>query len=182
MKLRNYQQSAINAVYEHLRNRDDNPRAVIPTGGGKTPVIAQLCRDAIMRWNGRVLVLAHVKELLEQTARTLRAIALDLPVGIYSAGLGRRDTSHSAIVAGIQSVFKRACELDAFDLIIVDEARCDSCRWEPALDSAWQGIGNFLDTQGSGVLCLLVQCSTTRSRPGLFSVRSFRRFRASQGL
>ena len=26
------------------------------------------------------------------------------------------------IVAGIQSVYKRACELDAFDLIIVDEA------------------------------------------------------------
>jgi hypothetical protein len=29
---------------------------------------------------------------------------------------------YSEIVAGIQSVYKRACELDAFDLIVIDEA------------------------------------------------------------
>ena len=69
-----------------------------------------------------MLVLAHVKELLEQSAQTLRTIAPGLQVGVYSAGLGRRDTKHSVIVAGIQSIYKRACELDAFDLIIVDEA------------------------------------------------------------
>lgn len=77
---------------------------------------------AIVAPDGRVLILAHVKELLEQTAGTLRRIAPDLSVGVYSAGLNRRDTDHRVIVAGIQSVHKRACELDAFDLIIVDEA------------------------------------------------------------
>ena len=122
MNLRPYQQSAIDAVYQHLRTRDDNPCVVIPTGGGKTPIMGTLCRDAANRWNGRVLVLAHVKELLEQSANTLRHIAPDLDVGVYSAGLRRRDTKHPVIVAGIQSVYKRACELDAFDLIIVDEA------------------------------------------------------------
>ena len=66
MKLRNYQQEALDAVYQHLRTRDDNPCVVLPTGSGKTPIVAQLCRDAVERWNGRVLVLAHVKELLEQ--------------------------------------------------------------------------------------------------------------------
>ena len=40
-------------------------------------------------------------------------------MGVYSAGLRRRDTNHRVIVAGIQSIYKRACELDAFDLIIV---------------------------------------------------------------
>ena len=64
--LRPYQAEAVAAVYAHLRSRDDNPVVVIPTGGGKTPVMAQLCRDAVMRWGGRVIVLAHVKELLEQ--------------------------------------------------------------------------------------------------------------------
>ena len=122
MKLRDYQQAAIDAVYDHLRNRDDNPCVVIPTGGGKTPVIATLCRDAVQRWHGRVLVLSHVKELLEQSAATLRAVAPDLDVGVYSAGLKQRDTDQPVIVAGIQSIYKRACELDAFDLIIVDEA------------------------------------------------------------
>jgi len=122
MQLRPYQREAIEAVYAHLRQRDDNPVVVIPTGGGKTPVMATLCDDAVTRWSGRVLVLAHVKELLEQTAGTLDRMAPQLHLGLYSAGLKRRDTEHPVIVAGIQSVYRRAAELDAFDLVIVDEA------------------------------------------------------------
>lgn len=122
LKLRDYQQQSVNAVYDFLRNRDGNPCVVIPTAGGKTPVMSTICTDAVNLWEGRVLVLAHVKELLEQTAGTLSRIAPDLDIGIYSAGLNRRDTEHSILVAGIQSVYKRACELGAFDLILIDEA------------------------------------------------------------
>ena len=89
---------------------------------GKTPVMAQVCLDTAQTWGGRALVLAHVKELLEQTARTLKAMAPELDLGVYSAGLGRRDTEHAVIVAGIQSVYRRAAELDRFDLILIDEA------------------------------------------------------------
>ncbi len=121
LTLRPYQQEAVDAVYQHLRSRDDNPVVVIPTGGGKTPVMATICRDAVQTWNGRVLILAHVKELLQQSVDKLKQVCPDLPVGVYSAGLKRRDTEHAVIVAGIQSVYKRACELDAFDLILVDE-------------------------------------------------------------
>ncbi len=121
-ELRPYQEAAKAAVYEHLRSRTDNPCVVIPTGGGKTPVMASICKDAVTQWDGRVLILAHVKELLEQSADKLRAICPEVKFGIYSAGLKRRDTRESVIVAGIQSVYKRACELDAFDLIVVDEA------------------------------------------------------------
>ena len=46
----------------------------------------------------------------------------EAPAGIYSAGLKRRDTEAPVIIAGIQSVYKRACELDAFDIVMVDEA------------------------------------------------------------
>ncbi|MCC7409980.1 MAG: DEAD/DEAH box helicase family protein [Phycisphaeraceae bacterium] len=122
LTLRPYQHQAVEVVYAHLRQRDDNPVVVIPTGGGKTPVMATLCVDAVSRWNGRVLILAHVKELLEQTAETLDRMAPQLHVGLYSAGLKRRDTVHPVIVAGIQSIYRRAPELDAFDLVIVDEA------------------------------------------------------------
>jgi len=120
--LRPYQQAAVEAVYEHLRTRDDNPAVVLPTAAGKSWVIAQLVKDAVLRWNGRVLVLAHVKELLEQNADKIRRLCPEVPIGIYSAGLNRRETDKPVIVAGIQSVYKRACELDAFDLVIVDEA------------------------------------------------------------
>ncbi|MFN7429950.1 MAG: DEAD/DEAH box helicase family protein, partial [bacterium] len=122
MNLRPYQSEAIAAVYEHLRTRDDNPCVVIPTGGGKTPVIAAICRDAVGRWGGRVVLLAHVKELLEQAADKLRVIAPDVPMGIYSAGLKRKDLGYAVTVAGIQSIWKKACDLGPVDLIIVDEA------------------------------------------------------------
>jgi DNA repair protein RadD len=122
MILRDYQHAAVEAVYDHLRKRDDNPCVVIPTAGGKTPVIATICRDAVGRWGGRVLVLAHVKELLEQTADKLRAVCPEVPFGVYSAGLKRRDRTEPVIVAGIQSVWKKACDFDPFDLVIVDEA------------------------------------------------------------
>jgi DNA repair protein RadD len=122
LTLRPYQQAAVDAVYRYLREHDDNPCVVIPTAGGKTPVLATICRDAALRWQGRALVVTHVKELLEQAVDKLRRVCPELPVGVYSAGLRRRDTSAPVIVAGIQSVYKRACDLDAFDLVIVDEA------------------------------------------------------------
>jgi DNA repair protein RadD len=124
IQLRPYQREAVEAVYRHLRERDDNPCVVIPTAGGKTPILATICRDAVSLWNGRVLVLAHVKELLEQAVEKLQLAApeLMLNIGIYSAGLGCRDTEHAIIVAGIQSVYKRAKDLGRFDLVIVDEA------------------------------------------------------------
>jgi DNA repair protein RadD len=124
MILRPYQQEAVAAIYRHLRERDDNPCVVIPTGGGKTPVMATVCRDAVARWGGRVLILAHVRELLEQAVDKLQQVApeLALRVGVYSAGLKSRDTDQPVIIAGIQSVYRRACELDAFDIVIIDEA------------------------------------------------------------
>ena len=119
--LRPYQQAAVDAVYDYLRRHDDNPAVVLPTAAGKSWIIAQIAKDAVARWGGRVLVLAHVKELLQQNADKIRRLCSELNVGLYSAGLNRRDTEHSVIVAGIQSVYKRACELDAFDLVVVDE-------------------------------------------------------------
>jgi DNA repair protein RadD len=122
--LRPYQADAVSAVYDHLRQRDDHPCVVIPTAGGKTPVMATICRDAVTQWDGRVLILAHVKELLEQAVDKLHTMAPDLwnRIGVYSAGLKSRDTDHPIIVAGIQSVYRRAAELDRFDLILIDEA------------------------------------------------------------
>ena len=124
MELRPYQKEAVDAVYDHLRKRDDHPCVVIPTAGGKTPVMATICRDAVQQWNGRVLILAHVKELLAQAVDKLHAMAPDLwsRIGVYSAGAKSRDTEQAIIVAGIQSVYRRAAELDRFDLILIDEA------------------------------------------------------------
>lgn len=122
MQLRPYQLEAVDAVYRHLKEKTTNPCVVIPTAGGKSLVLGRIASDAASRWHGRVLILAHVKELLEQNAEKVRRLCPELPVGIYSAGLSSRDTTEPVIVAGIQSVYQRAEELGAFDLVIVDEA------------------------------------------------------------
>lgn len=122
MELRPYQQSAKRAVYAYLRDRTGNPCVVIPTGGGKTPLIASICADSVQVWNGRVLIVAHVKELLEQSADKLKAICPLLKFGIYSAGLNRRESDAPVVIAGVQSVAKKAEQLGRFDLMIVDEA------------------------------------------------------------
>ena len=123
---RPYQSEAVEAVYEHLRTKDNNPCVVLPTGTGKSLVLAQIAKDTVEKWNGRVLILAHVKELLEQNADKIRKLCPELKIGIYSAGLRSRDTTEQVIVAGIQSVYNKACELDAFDLVVVDEAHAIS--------------------------------------------------------
>lgn len=124
MSLRQYQKNSVEAVYRHLAERDDNPVVVIPTGGGKTHVIAQICRDVVSQWGGRIIILAHVKELLEQTIGKIKLVAPDLKdkIGIHSAGLGRRDLEHQIIVAGIHSAYQRAEDFGKFDIAIVDEA------------------------------------------------------------
>jgi len=119
--LRQYQRESVDSVYRHLRERDTNPCVVIPTAGGKSLCIAQVAKDAVTLWNGRVMILAHVKELVEQNAAKLASICPELKVGVYSAGLNRRDTEESVIVAGIQSVCNRMDLFRPFDLIMVDE-------------------------------------------------------------
>jgi DNA repair protein RadD len=122
LTLRPYQQEAEDAFWAHLRATITNPVIVIPTAGGKSLVMASITNTAVSKWRGRVLILAHVRELLEQNANEIREQYPHIPVGIYSASLGSRDTGYPVIVAGIQSVYKKACELGKFDVILVDEA------------------------------------------------------------
>jgi DNA repair protein RadD len=123
LTLRPYQLEALDALDAHLVSREDNPCVVLPTGSGKSLVMA----EAIRRWQEgypqfRVIVLAHRKELVNQNANEFLDLGTGQDIGIFSAGLGRKDTEHSITFAGIDSVFKRAGEFTPFDVIIVDEA------------------------------------------------------------
>lgn len=126
--LRWYQEQAVKAVWAYLQTKKGAPCVVLPTGSGKTHVIAELCRQ-VVAWGGRALVLAHVQELLTQSYGTIKAVfdaefgaESGKTVGLYSAGLGERSTAASVVVAGIQSVYQRAEELGEFQLIVIDEA------------------------------------------------------------
>lgn len=119
---RDYQERAIEAAYRALRKTSANPCIVIPTGGGKSFVVSRICRDAVSRWNGRVIILSHVKEILTQLRDHLLCVDPTLAIGVYSAGLGSKDVGYPVTIAGIQSIYKRAKEIPPPNLIIVDEA------------------------------------------------------------
>ena len=121
MELRWYQTEACRAAWDWLCSNPGNPVICLPTGAGKSLVIAELCREASERFGGRVIILAHRKELLQQNAAKIRDAAPSLDVGIYSAGLDRRDTDHAVVVAGIQSAFRRAPDFGARHLVLIDE-------------------------------------------------------------
>lgn len=117
--LRDYQLEAIDAIW---RNKDRHIVASLPTGAGKSHVIADLCRKALHEYPGaRILVVAHVKELLEQNAEKIRLYWSDAPIGIYCAGLNCREIC-DITVASIQSIYDIGTYLGKFDFIIVDEA------------------------------------------------------------
>ncbi len=118
---RYYQQQANDAVWQYLNDKSGNPVIVLPTGAGKSLVIAMLIQQAI-EFGGRVVVLAHRKELLQQNADEIRGMIPGVDVGVYSAGLKKREIHNAVVVAGIQSVFRKAEDLGRRHLILVDEA------------------------------------------------------------
>jgi len=120
---RPYQEEALAALDKHVIERDDNPCVVIPTGGGKSVLIAW----AIQQWKAayppfRVCILAHRKELVQQNSTELLGLWPTGDIGIYSAGLRRRDMDNAILYAGIDSVYDKWGEFPAFDCLIIDEA------------------------------------------------------------
>jgi DNA repair protein RadD len=143
-ELRPYQHEAINALYKYWDTSDSgNGLIVIPTAGGKSLIIAALIKDIVEKWNARVLILTHVKELIEQDHQELLGHWPEAPVGIFSAGLGRKDKDSKVIIAGIQSMAAHVHKLDPPpEIVIIDEAhlvpRNDSTRYLSALKTLRQ--------------------------------------------
>ena len=115
-KLRDYQQQAVNSVIRFFQKKREPAVVVLPTGAGKSLVIAELARIA----KGRVLVLAHVKELVEQNYE--KYLSLGLEAGIYSASLGKKDWDHKTIFGNVQSVARAGDDFfNDFSLLVIDE-------------------------------------------------------------
>ena len=120
--LRDYQQRTIDQLYDWLGKNTGNPCLVLPTGAGKSHIVAALCKDALQNWpETRVLMLTHVKELLEQNAEKMRQHWPGAPMGLYSASLRRKHLGEPITFAGIQSIRAKAQDLGHVDLVIIDE-------------------------------------------------------------
>lgn len=123
MELRPYQRAAIHAIHGAFYCGVQAPLVVMPTGSGKAPTLCTFIREALERWpDQRMVMLVHVRELVEQNLRTMLRIWPDAPVSVYSAGLRSRDLSGRVVFGSIQSLYKKAYDLQKVDLVIVDEA------------------------------------------------------------
>ena len=121
-QLRDYQQRAIDQLYAWLGDHDGNPCLVLPTGAGKSHIVAALCKDALQNWpETRILMLTHVKELIEQNAEKMREHWPGAPMGIYSASLRRKHLGEPITFAGIQSIRNKAANIGHIDLVVIDE-------------------------------------------------------------
>lgn len=114
--LRPYQQEAVDATVHYFRKHTQPAVIVLPTGAGKSLVIAELARLA----RGRVLVLAHVKELVEQNHN--KYLAYGLEADIFAAGLNRKESQSKVVFGSVQSVARNLAAFDGqFSLVIIDE-------------------------------------------------------------
>ena len=116
-ELRAYQKDAVRSVIQYFRKNSAPAVVVLPTGAGKSLVISELGRIA----RGRVLVLAHVKELVEQNHGKYESY--DLKASLFSAGLGRKEAIEQVVFGSVQSVVRNLDSFndDGFTLLVIDE-------------------------------------------------------------
>lgn len=124
MKLRPYQENARTAVWEEWNSGRDKTLLVLPTGCGKTIVFAAIAEDAV-RKGGRVLILAHRGELLDQAADKIMK-ATGLGCSVEKAEQSCLGQWFRVTVGSVQTLMriKRLEQFrhDHFDTIIIDEA------------------------------------------------------------
>lgn len=121
-KLRGYQIEAVASVESAWQAGTQRPAVVLPTGSGKSTVIASLATRARAQGK-RVVMLAHRGELLQQMADSVAQVEPNGQlVGIVQST--KRQTGAEIVSASFQSLgsLKRIHELGRRDLILCDEA------------------------------------------------------------
>lgn len=118
LTLRTYQSRAVHDLRLAYRDNARAPLLVLPTGGGKTVIVADILRRLAARGRSG-LVLVHRRELIAQTSRKLDLA--NVPHGIIAAGVAAADAPIQ--VASVQTLTRRLGSIDIQpDLIVIDEA------------------------------------------------------------
>lgn len=113
--LRDYQEKAVADVGAFFKKGGKAALCVLFTGGGKTSIAS----DIVSKETGRVFVLAHRRELIEQAAARLRLFGVE--PGIILAG-EKPAPERRVQVGSVFTLIKRLAAYEAPDLIIIDEA------------------------------------------------------------
>ena len=124
LQLRPYQQSAREAIHAQWNEGRRSTLLVLPTGTGKTIVMAAVAQDQVLAQQ-RVLILAHRGELLSQAADKIYA-STGLRSAVEKAEQSCLSSFFRIVVGSVQSL-QRTSRLeqfprDYFGTILVDEA------------------------------------------------------------
>lgn len=131
-KLYPYQENDISILFEKLEQRDGNHRLLyqLPTGGGKTVIFSEIAKRFIARYQKKVIVLTHRKELCRQTSAALKMASIgNKIVSSEVKKITRRDAS-PCYVAMVETLKNRIndgqIDINNVGLVIVDEAHHNS--------------------------------------------------------
>ena len=119
IKLRTYQQGLYDSIHNKLNDESvKSVCAVLPTGGGKSVVIAKLAQEL----TGRTLILTHRIEILQQNSEWFTN------AGILTAKNNTLRHDTKIVIAMVQTAFARIKKygteyLGDFDNIILDEVQ-----------------------------------------------------------
>lgn len=125
--LRPYQARALEELNAWFsENESGNPIISACVGAGKSVMIAEFCRSAVLDYPGyraRILMLVPSKELLLQNYEKMAPMTKDIYLGVVSASIGRKDAAFNrdVVIATVGSVAKNPGSLGRLDIIMVDE-------------------------------------------------------------
>lgn len=153
--------------YDANAPRRANPLICLPTGTGKSIVIAMLIwRIFQIAPMSRVIMGTHVKELIEQNAAKLSWLWPNAPLGINSAGLGHREFAAPVVYGGIKSMKGQvdgngASLFGHRDIMLIDEAHLVS----PNADTSY--VQFILELMAANPWLKVIGLSATPFRLGL---------------
>jgi superfamily II DNA or RNA helicase len=129
VETRQYQEKAIDAIIENYTAGIRHQLIVMATGTGKTVVFSKAYAQLIAKLadlQGRMLVLAHREELIDQAIKALQRVNPDVKVG-KEMNVYRADEDCKIVVSCVASIGREGSARLArfgktFDVVVCDEA------------------------------------------------------------
>ena len=126
IKPRDYQIEAVDSVFDYWKNNNNqgNPCVVMPVGSGKSLTMAHFVKTCFLKFGdymSKVLIVTHVKELIEQDYQAVVDYWNGADIGIYSASLKAKCVNSKIVCCGVQSIAKNYKALGKVNCIIIDE-------------------------------------------------------------
>ncbi|MBT5230184.1 MAG: DEAD/DEAH box helicase [Methylococcales bacterium] len=121
LTLRDYQQRIIQQTLKYVRSTAEPGVIELSVGGGKTLIISHLARHVVSK-GGKVVCLAHTKELVEGAFQTFTRYAPDIPCGIFSASLNKKEAQFPVTYCSEKSLLNALEQFQSIDLLVIDEA------------------------------------------------------------